>query len=117
VKSCVEQLQALGARTIVSPLIGSSINPRVESDDYIRNDRLRVEHIERRTRSLKGIIFGIGNANAAPGAFGIIVWDKDVRRVIAPEFIENKLYRKRYDKSGFWGLRRRLQGVLMPGNK
>ncbi len=112
VKLCIDKLRAQGARTIVLPLIGSSINPKVEDKEYIDVEDLRVQHIERRARSLRGIVSGIDSAVGTSGEFGIVVWDTDVQRIIEPKYLKERGYRERADATGFWGLRRQMLGVL-----
>ena len=99
VERCLNRLQKAGATTIVTPLIGSSANPLVEKETYIKDKFLREEHIERRVRSLEGIIAGAESSKPAPREFGIVVWGQDVRKVINPKYLEDKRYREMTDEN------------------
>ncbi len=112
VKLCLDQLREVRAVTIITPLIGSSINPLVERKKYVQDEKLRNQHIERRVRSLQGIISGLEKSEPASGEFGIIVWDKDVQRIIDPKHFEAKKYRDRHDASGFWGFKTQMLRVI-----
>ncbi len=117
VKRCLEQLEGRKVRTIVAPLIGSSINPSVEDKKYIETKELRVEHIERRIRSLTGIVSGLKTAKPGQGEFAIVVWNKDIIRIIDPELIEKKRYREEHYADGFWGLRKQMLSVFKSAKK
>lgn len=110
INKCIKSMPH--AKTIVIPLIGSSINPSVENVVFVNNETLREEHINRRVRSLKGIMKGIKASAPKSCEIGIVIWDKDIDLIVEPRLRQKEKYLTYCKPGSFWDLRNQFMEVM-----